>query len=317
MEIDKTEIDFRLTAALAEFHLQGATLLEWIAPYAMSMHTGLDADSAFIECDGAQYFLKLHHQELPGAADSHLAATAARAAARVGAAPGFVEHATHSGATLFERAPAGWRTVMRPDFDNPDIKASALRTIKRWHGTDTLPIDRPAWHFIDATLTAIDAILGGASEQAQLVVPEDFELLRRHSADLLKVIALSPAPQVPLHGQILASNMLVGPENQILLVDFDHAANGDPLWDLAALALAFDCPDAEHAELLTQYGIAAEAHTLTRLHACMALLDVGWGLWGRLAHFLSPRSNIEFFKYGETRLVRARGRLAAQSGAQL
>jgi thiamine kinase-like enzyme len=306
-----------LAAALTELELPGAKLVEWLSPYAMSMQTGLDADSAFIECDGARYVLKLHHGELPGADNPALAADAARNAAQIGIAPAVIAYAPDTAATLFERAPADWRTVMRPDFDDPGVRLAALGALKRWHGTDPLPTSRPAWHFVDATVTALDAFIARREEGARIVAPEDYEELRSHYAALLSVIGTSPMNPVPLHGEILASNMLVGPDKQIMLIDFDHVANGDPIWDLAALALAFDTPDAEHGELLVQYGVTATGDALARLHACMALQDIGWGLWGRLAHFLSPRSSIEFFKYGETRLVRARARLAAEAGAQL
>lgn len=317
MGIDRAELDSRLAAALTELELPGAELVDWIAPYAMSMQTGLDADSAFIDCDGARYVLKLHHSELPGADDPALAAVAARGAAQIGVAPALVAHAPNSVATLFERAPAGWRTVMRPDFDDPDIRLAALGVLKRWHGTDALPTSRPAWHFVDATVTALDGFIARREEGAHIVAPEDYQELRSHYSALLSAVETSPMAGVPLHGEILASNMLVGPDKQIMLIDFDHVANGDPIWDLAALALAFDTPDAEHGRLLAQYGLRATEDALARLHACMAIQDIGWGLWGRLAHFLSPRSSIEFFKYGETRLVRARARLAAEAGAQL
>lgn len=319
MEINDAVLRARLVDTLSEFlpsHPASDLLVETVPAYAMSMQTGLDADSFFAERDGTRYFIKLHHGELPGAADHALAANAARRAASAGIAPAVLAYLPARAATIFERAPIGWRTAMRPDFDDAEVRREAMATLRRWHGTDSVPTARPAWHFIDATFEALDIFRSGGAPGSDLVAPEDYEQLRACYSEFLAVVSTPPAMMVPLHGEVLASNMLVGPHKQVMLIDFDRVANGDPLWDLAALALAFDTPDSEHAGFLAQYMSSCGDHAVARMRANMVVQDIGWGLWGRLAHFLSPRESVEFFKYGETRLARARGRLAANAGAQ-
>jgi hypothetical protein len=311
MAVDEAGKRLRLEKALSEY-LQSEVLtdcVEAIPAYAMSMHTALDADCYAVEVAGRRCFVKLHHGELAAPPDHALAASAARMAAGAGIAPRLLAYLPGQAATIFEHAPTGWRTAMRADFDDADIRCEAMATLRRWHGVGRLGSPAPVWRFIDTTLQALDAFLASGSPHCHIAAPHDYEQLRAAYLSLLKVMATPSDMHVPLHGEVLASNFLIGAGKRVMLVDFDRAADGDPLWDLAGLALAFDTPDAEHAGLIEEHLSFPGDDAVVRLRANMLVQDIGWGLWARLAHFLSPRADIEFFKYGETRLARARGRL--------
>ena len=287
--------------------------VERIPAYAMSMQTGLDADCVIVRAAGRRLVIKLYHDELPAAPDHAIAAKAMEVAADAGLSPRMIAHLPEARSIVSELAPEGWRTAMRPDFDDPEIRHRTMALVRQWHAVGRTAALRPPWEFIETVLRALDAFSTSGRPLCHLAAPEDYSALRASYDALIRIMAASPQRPVTLHGDVLASNLLLGSDGQMMLVDFDRVAVGDPQWDVAGLALAFDTPDSDLPELLDACSLPASDGDVERLRANMIVQDIGWGMWARLAHFLSPRRDIEFFKYGETRLARARGKLAVKA----
>ncbi|MGO4835698.1 phosphotransferase family protein, partial [Rhizobiaceae sp. 2RAB30] len=111
---------------------------------------------------------------------------------------------------------------------------------------------------------------------------------------------------VPCHADGASSNVMVGPDNAVRLVDFEWARQADPAHDLGTVLaelLPFD------GEALLAVEIATgrpDAQVLARARLYGAADDLMWALWGFISAAQSPRKHVEFFKYAEWRLLRAR-----------
>jgi thiamine kinase-like enzyme len=115
---------------------------------------------------------------------------------------------------------------------------------------------------------------------------------------------------VPLHGENTLSNIMLGVGNDVRLVDFDHAANGDAFHDLGAFCLEYCSFDDEIAAAVELYVGRADGQALARSKLYMIIDDYMWGCWALIAHWSSPRATaIEFYKYARNRFVRAIYRL--------
>jgi thiamine kinase-like enzyme len=119
-------------------------------------------------------------------------------------------------------------------------------------------------------------------------------------------IAAAGVDTVPCHADGVSSNVMVGPGNTIRLVDFEWARQADPAHDLGTVLaelLPFD------GEALLAIEIATgrpDAQVLARARLYGAADDLMWALWGFISAARSPRKQVEFFKYAEWRLLRAR-----------
>lgn len=94
---------------------------------------------------------------------------------------------------------------------------------------------------------------------------------------------LNDRPNVPVHGDALPENVLIRPDESALLIDFEFAALGDPLEDLASLYCHLP-PEANSADLfLRPYLDRAPTETETYLFFAYAQLTaLGWHLWAQL-----------------------------------
>lgn len=299
----------RLTAALDRLGLQEATPAAAVPPIAMPMQMGLDARSWVVVGADGPVFVRLFDAALPHAALRDLDSVAAKQAAAAGVGPAVIAADADLGlqATAFQTAP--WHMAMRPHFDDAGARAAVLATLKTWHGTAPLarPFDRLAE--LAVLMTEIEALAADGSKRGSQL-PSGWAELRQAAADasaLLSAIDFDPAP---VHGEIVVSNILLNDAGGALLVDFDRAGTGDPMSDIAGLALEI-CPDPDSAEALLEQAFGTATDDLrTRLHLWQLVEDIYWGCWLRLAHFASPLSQaVEFYKLGTLRLDRAVGRM--------
>jgi thiamine kinase-like enzyme len=99
---------------------------------------------------------------------------------------------------------------------------------------------------------------------------------------------------------------MLGPNDAVMLVDFDCAGMADPHYDIGVLLNEACQSEAEmHTGLDLAFG-RDDPRDLNRCRLHAFADDVFWGLWGLAMAATSPRQGLEFLKYGEWRLLRAR-----------
>lgn len=278
------------------------------ASVAMPMHAALDSHVFVVEADGAKLFAKVYAADLAFAPEVENAAEASRRAGVLGIAPRWRASFADLGVQIFDMAPNGFHMAMRPDFDRRIVRANTLDVLRIWHASEALswdnnPFDALRTYRAAAELLAHEGPLGSE-------LPLDWEAQRQAIQRIETAINAAGVDKCPIHGECLVSNVMIDDRDHVILVDFDRAGNSDPIYDFAALCLEFCTSERDLEEAVEVYWGRADAKIVARARLYMIIEDLIWGLWARLTHFRSARSSqIEFYKYGEVRLIRARSHL--------
>lgn len=298
----------RLQAFLAHTVLRGtdARAVPAVHPNATPMHLGLDAQSFLIETPGAdRFFLKLYEPGLPQF-DFGAAVTAARQAGQIGIAPPVVADDAALGALLFARPEPSFRMATLKDLLMPAVQQALVARLKQWHAAAPLP-RRLALFETPHDLRA------KVEEKAAAILPlaaPRWVMLVEWIARIASALAANPFTPSPVHGELLTSNVMIGPEGGILLVDFDYATQGDPSSDLAALLLELCEFEEDYSGLVELYAGRADPALQARAQLNALLEDFRWGAWALLMHATAPRSGeIAFLPYATHRFDRCVGHL--------
>ena len=270
-------------------------------PIVMPMHVAVDATPVAVKAaDGGAYFLKLYAPDMLRFIDVGAAIAASRAAGALGIGPVVVADDVGAGAILFEALPANsWRMASRQDLRSPDVLAAILQAKRAWHQSPALARTRSPFETIRAYLQELDE-LGEAAG-----APPSFAQLRAWIEAAEQAFAIAGGDLAPLHGENVISNVMLGPGDQVKLVDFDQAANGDPYYDLGAFCIE-GCSFVDEVEaFVSLYLGKADKRALARTLAYMVVDDFLWGCWGLIAQATSPRAGgVEFYKYAQNRFIR-------------
>lgn len=275
-------------------------IVQAVAPVASPVHRAVASDCLAVSRAGAPpLFVKLRHPDM--AADIvPWAGAAARKAAALGVGPAVLAE-TGDGLALAALAPP-WRTATVGDLQDPGTLALVMEAKRRLHGD--APLGQRSCPFARVAALAAEARAAGAP------LPGDAEGLLAAVGLIRDAIAASGMDLRFCHNDGTASNVMLD-GTACRLVDFDAAGDNDPWFDVAAVVNeACDFDDARRAAI-EAYAGRCEERMLHRCRLYGAVDDVLWGLWGVTRAVTSRRTGIEFFKYGQWRLLHARTTVAA------
>jgi hypothetical protein len=274
---------------------------------AMPMHLALDAHSCLVtSADGARTaFAKTYRDGALAPFRFEDAAQAARRAGEAGVAPRLME-ADGVARTLFvEPLGADWRMAMARDVQARDVKAAVIAVKKTWHGQAPLALSLSPFELALDYCARLEPLLD-AKAPGHLpfkgLVP--FAAMKQWVVRIGEAIAASGADLAPIHGENTVSNVMLGPGGEVRLVDFDRAANADPLFDLGALCLDLCRDDDERLEAVEMYAGRADARILARVKLYGIVDDFLWASWALLAEAAPDVRGPELYKYANNRLVR-------------
>lgn len=182
------------------------------------------------------------------------------------------------------------------DLQAPAFADAALAQIKRFH---QLPLVLPRF---DA-FAQIDRLVAQA-EVAGVPLPEDLDWMRAVLG--LAQPVLQAAPLLPCRNDGSSSNLMRGPEGVVRLVDFDRAGMNDPMYDLGVLLIEISDFDSDMHDAFVSYHGSWDAAAFARARLWAVVDDVLHMLQARISGQLSQRRHLEWLKYGEWRLMRAR-----------
>jgi hypothetical protein len=268
------------------------------ATIAVPMFCAVDHDCWLVESGETRAFLKVPSPDMVPFLDPAAAYGAIAIAAASGVTPAAIGYDAASGAIALTWLGDGWRNAYMDDLTRGLRRESLIRLKKRLHDGPPFPRTRTIFDHLQA--------LTGLGDRLGTIWPEDHHALADHAARIAAAFAASGYEMCPCHGDGHASNVMLGPEDAILLVDFDFAANNDPLYDLAATLLDIEPWDDGIEEAIEIYGRAFDRKVANRVKLYMILDDMMWGRLALIAAQSSPRRHVEFLKYGEFRLLRCR-----------
>lgn len=243
-------------------------------------------------------FVKIPQPDMAPFVDPAASYEGAVAATNAGVAPDACGFVAEHGAMAFAYLPPPWRAARLDELRRADVLARVLAAKQAMRRGPAL-----------SRVWDVFALVRGHAALAQATatpLPGDFPALLAHIAAIETALAAAGRDSVPCHNDGQASNVMLGPEDQVLLVDFDCAGQSDPHYDLGVIlneACLF--ADEWRAGIEMQDGACAPA-VLNRCRAYAAADDLMWGLRHLILSHTSPRRELEFLKYGEWRLLRCR-----------
>jgi hypothetical protein len=243
-------------------------------------------------------FLKVLEPDLAGLFDVEAAHAGAIAGAAAGVAPAVEFFSAQDQAIGFAYLAAPWRSAWLDDLQKPCVMAGAIAAKKAFR--QSAPLTRLWDVFAEVEAWVARATASGTA------LPSDMPALLDAVREAGKAIDAAGKDLAPCHNDGQASNLLLGPEGEVWLCDFDCAGQADPIYDLAVLlneAYAFEADWRQGIEM--QDG-ACHDSVLNRCRIYGLADDLLWGLAGLVLSHTSPRRGLEFLKYGEWRLLRAR-----------
>ena len=187
-----------------------------------------------------------------------------RALAKAGLAPAFLYWDLAEGVCL--RPFIEGRCLGREDLLEEATLRGLAATLRRLHG---LP---PVGARFDPAASA-------QRYAGQLATPEAARLARRVEEKAV-ILARQPARLALCHNDLVAENMLASAQQEVLLIDWEYAAVGDPLFDLAVVVrhhgLGRDLARSFLEDYLQRPPTAAEAQ---RFSLQCGLYDALLALW--------------------------------------
>jgi thiamine kinase-like enzyme len=290
--------------ALPSWRGAAVSYVKIVSAIASPMHSGVDGDGYRVdvvrkeEREPASFYLKLYAGDTAPFLDLPVSFHAAAGAGRASVAPLLLWSDPGLKAALWEFRGPGWRTAIHDDSWNRAVVPEAARSLRRLHAQPLLGHQHNVFERLEAYV--------GIARAENVTLPDDFEWTLANVRGIRAAIAAAGADVRPCHGDLIASNMLIGPKGQVELVDWDEACDSDPYWDLGMyFAEAFPFDDGALA-MLEDYGGKADRRLLARCRLYGIAGDVTWAVRSLILAHRTQRLDVEYFKYGQWRALRAR-----------
>ncbi|MGD9864300.1 MAG: phosphotransferase family protein [Pseudodonghicola sp.] len=240
--------------------------------------------------------IKQYHPDTAFYVDAAKAIAAARHASDTGAGPAVLADDADAGLIAFEALPDTWRCSGLQDAVVPELRAATIAAKKTFQSGPRLGF----------TASIFDEIATLAALAARLEAPT-----HPHLAAFLTVIGEAGAriracdmDLRPCHRDGNTANLMIGPDAEVKLVDFDLSADTDPYEDIGCwLVEFFDCEPEARAGFEEWEGRFDEGLFQRAMLYGMAD-DLRWGLIGAIMAVTSPRTTLEFAKYASWRFLR-------------
>lgn len=268
------------------------------APHASPSWRGIDA-TGLVMSSAQPLFAKAYHPEVALYAHLPSIIAAAQYAGSAGAGPRMIGSDPEHALLVMEPLLDGWRSATLADLapsGHHGLKVLALR--KALHAGPRLPRDLTVFEHVTELH---DALLASSAYR-----PADYDLLVANIRRVASAVSASGFDRRPAHGDGNASNVMVHEDGSVRLVDYDLAANRDPYEDLGShLVEAFWFP-AEAAAAFEAFHGRADEKLFARVRLYGVADDLRWATIGLLTSHHSTRKAVEYLKFAEWRLLRAR-----------
>lgn len=291
--------DRSLREALGEIGYRDVELAPPLIGAVSPIHRAVENVSQIVTAIGRQpLFVKRRHDDMDIFIDLDRVAEASRKAGDIGVAPRLLHADSSSGVLIFEVLDEEWQWGRMDELRRPEILPELLAAKRAFHAVGPLSETRSVFDLVHAYRRLAEA--------PGVVLPATVAAASAAVDRIAAAIAAAGFDTVPCHADGASSNVMVGPNNTVRLVDFEWARQADPAHDLGTVLaelLPFD------GEALLAVEIATgrpDAQVLARARLYGAADDLMWALWGFISAARSPRKHVEFFKYAEWRLLRAR-----------
>lgn len=293
--------------AFAPWLKKDAELWDAVNPIAHPMNQGVDGHSAKIAgANGENLFLKVLNKDQGRWGRFETTIKMTQMAANAELSPQLIASDVGAKAHLFECLGDGWRAAEVLDLRSQQARNDILAATKKLHGLKPLGrmvsmSDRIFELRQDMKMGAQHVVTG---ETIPVTPPEKYSEMCTVIDKIGLGFSASGSEVAPCHVENSLSNFMIGPSQSIKIVDFDRAADCDPLSDVGALCNEYCRTDNDVAEAVEIYLGRSDVASLARVKLHMILSAFQWGMWGKVSHFSSCRPEIEYYKFGENQFMR-------------
>lgn len=291
--------DVAVQVALEAVGLSGATLSAPIGGVVSPIHRAIENLCFFAtKPDRPPVFVKHRHDDMCQFIALDHVADASRKAGELSISPRLLYADPSNGVLVFEVLGEEWAWGHADVLRRPQVLENLLTAKRTFHKAQPLAETRSVFDLVGAYRQLADG--------PDVILPAPVFTVSAGVQRIAGAIGASGVDTVPCHADGVSSNIMVGPDDGVRLVDFEWARQADPAYDLGTVVaelLPFD------GEALLAIEIATgkpDAGVLARARLYGAADDLMWALWGFINAARSPRKHVEFFKYAEWRLLRAR-----------
>jgi thiamine kinase-like enzyme len=269
-------------------------------PVASPSYHAVESASFDIAPEGkeASLFLRLGRDEVAELVDDDLALAAAHRLHGLGLSPEPVGYAPAERATLFERLGHGWRAAKIDDLMD-DRSASRLIEMQKTIAAGE-PFGRP-WSVFDG-IDQLYRLVSGT----EAVLPGDIDWMLAWMVSIREAISAAGVDLKPVHGDPHCSNVMLGPDGAMRLVDFDMAGDIDPYYQLGVQMNELYQFERQMKPLLEMHDGQFSEQAFSRCRLYAAADDLYWALRSSLQDIRSPLKGVEFLKYAGWRFLRCR-----------
>ncbi|MCA1454297.1 phosphotransferase [Bradyrhizobium sp. BRP22] len=246
----------------------------------------------------ATFFLRLGADEVAELVDDDVAFAAAHRLHGLGLSPEPIARVPGERAVLFTRLGEGWRAAKIDDLMQESVAARLIQMQKVIAAGE--PFGRP-WSVFDG----IDQLWPLVSE-AGTMLPDDVEWMLAWMTAMREAIAAAGVELKPAHGDPHSSNVMLGPNEAMMLVDFDMAGDVDPYYQLGVQMNELYQFESQMKPLLEMHDGRFSEKAFSRCRLYAAADDFYWALRSLLQNARSPVLGLEFLKYAGWRFLRCR-----------
>jgi thiamine kinase-like enzyme len=253
---------------------------------------------------GNEMFVKVCHDDMAEFVNVAATAEASRIASALGVGPALMHVDPHRRILAFEMLGSPWRWCRVDDLANRDLLAQVIAAKRQIHKGSRFGDNRSVFDIVRA--------YAERAAERRAFLPSDVPSLLTQVGRIERAIEAGGIDTTPCHADSIASNIIIGPNGVVRLVDFEWARNADPLYDLGTILLEACQSDEQIWSAVEMFcgRMDDRSHNRARLYGIAD--DLMWSLWGFLCFATSPRREVEFVKYAEWRLLRARMNLACR-----
>lgn len=245
--------------------------------------------------DGTTHFAKSPGEETHGLIERAAAVDASRKAGEAGVAPRLLQVDPASGVEIYEFLD-GYRSAAITDFLDPVLLERALTGYRLVHGSANFLTTATGFQQIEAHLEHL--------RRLNIAAPVEFTRLASAVVAAEAAITAAGMDLAGCYNDAHITNYMIGPENQVKIIDWEYASNNDPVWDLGLVAFeSFMSSERERLLVELYYG-SWRREIGARLYLYSQLSMIKWALWALLQSHLSSMP-YDFRQYAQFLLMRA------------
>ena len=276
-----------------------------ISPVAHPINRGLGGTSLVVKnaTSNKSYFIKALAADFNENYSFDDMVKLIKAASNKKITPNLIDHNFELGVLVFDGLSSEWDFGTVKDFRNKDVLKGAITALNKVHKTSPLRETKTVFDRINKLKLEL---LKMSSTSQDNILPEHYTMMDDYTAKIFELIEAWGFEKVPCKGEVNLSDFMLAAGHNIMLVDYDLASNGDAFSDLGYLANEISRDEEDLKNISYLYSGENNEHNLVGLRLYMIVNAFYLGLWGLIKQLNDPKSEIEYYKYGQNQFLRCR-----------